>query len=162
MTPAAGFPLRDLAWRTAFRIGFPLARLWWHLLRRPHRGAAVVIHVGQRLLLLRLSYRREWNFPGGGIHPGESPDAAARRELCEEIGLVAADLAPTGEISGTWDGRPDHVHMFELRLAELPALALDNREIVAARLVGPAEALAMPLTGPVVRYLRRAEMPPEL
>ena len=30
--------LLDAAWRTAFRLGFPLARIWWRLRRRNMRG----------------------------------------------------------------------------------------------------------------------------
>ena len=32
-------------------------------------------------------YRTWWTLPGGGVHPGESPAAAALRELDEETGL---------------------------------------------------------------------------
>ena len=145
--------LLDLAWRTAFRLGFPLARVWWRLRRPRHEGALVAIHVGPALLLVRSSYRLEWNFPGGGVRPGERPEAAARRELAEEIGLVAPVLLPVGGASGIWDGRRDHVHFFELRLDRLPELRLDNREIVAARLVSPDERRRMVLTRPVAAYL---------
>jgi hypothetical protein len=50
------------------------------------------------------------------------------------------------------------VHFFELRLDQLPELRLDNREIVAARLVSPDELPGMALTGPVTAYL--GGMPP--
>ena len=30
----------------------------------------------------------EWQMPQGGIDPGEDPEAAARRELCEETGVA--------------------------------------------------------------------------
>src|ERR1700758_4321135 len=88
----------DSAWQTALRLGFPLVRLWWRLRRRPHEGALVAIHVGQALLLVRSSYRIAWNFPGGGIRRGETPEMAARRELAEEIGLTPdAALLPAGD-----------------------------------------------------------------
>ncbi len=145
--------LLDLAWRTAFRLGFPLARLWWGLRRPQHEGALVAVHVGPALLLVCSSYRRAWNFPGGGIRPGETPEAAARRELAEEVGLAASTLLPAGTVCGLWDGRHDRVHFFELRLDRLPDLRLDNREIIAARLMSPDTLRGMALTGPVSAYL---------
>ncbi len=144
---------RDFVWRTALRFGFQLARLWWGLTHPSHEGAAVAIYVGSALLLVRQSYRVGWHLPGGGIKPGETPEAAARRELAEEIGLVAPALIPAGMASGMWEGRRDLVHFFELRLKEAPELQLDNREIVAARLIGPSELPRLPLTGPLAAYL---------
>ena len=93
--------------------------------------------------------------PGGGVRRGEMPEAAARRDLAEEIGLAASALLPAGVICGIWDGRRDRVHFFELRLVELPKLQLDNREITAARLISPSELQSMVLTGPVAAYLGR-------
>jgi 8-oxo-dGTP pyrophosphatase MutT (NUDIX family) len=143
----------------AFRIGFPLAVAWWHLRRPRHEGAVVAVYVGAALLLVRASYRTAWGFPGGGVRRGETPDAAARRELAEEIGLTAADMHAWGVVQGIWDGQDDHVHVFELRLDELPRLRLDNREIIAAQLVLPDEVDGIPVTGPVAAYLDKARHP---
>ena len=147
--------LVDIAWQIVFRLGFPVARTCWRLLRVRHEGALVAIYVGQSLLLLRSSYRSAWNFPGGSVRQGETPEVSARRELAEEIGLVPnALLHLVGEASGVWDGRRDRVFFFVLRLDELPTLRLDNREIIGARLVSIDDLEKMPLTGPVQAYVR--------
>src|SRR5271166_317415 len=98
-------PRLDLAWRTAFRLGFPFARLWWRLSHPDHEGALVAVYVGPDLLLVRSSYRTEWNLPGGSVRSVETPKAAARRELAEEIGFAASALVQAGVIGGIWDGR---------------------------------------------------------
>ena len=105
---------------------------------------------------MRSSYQAGWNFPGGGVKRGETPDAAARRELAEEIGLLAPRLLPAGEAAGIWDGWRYRVHFFELRLDRPPKLQLDNREIIGARLASPEELRAIAVTGPVAAYLERA------
>jgi len=147
--------LVDIAWQILFRLGFPVARIWWRLQRRRHVGALVAIHVGQSLLLLRSSYRSAWNFPGGSVRQEETPEVSVRRELAEEIGLVAnAPLQLVGEVCGVWDGRIDRVFLFVLRLDRLPTLQLDNREIIGAQLVPIDDLHKVPLTGPVQAYVR--------
>jgi len=143
----------DYVWRTIYRAGFPLARCWWRLIQSTHEGALVAVYAGPDLLLLRSSYRREWGFPGGGVGPGETPEAAARRELAEETGLIAETLQPAGDHAGIWDDRRDHVYFFELRLDFVPDLKLDGREITAARFTPAADLSGLALTGPVAAFL---------
>ena len=145
----------DSVWRMVLRLGFPFVRAWWHLRRPRHEGALVAIYVGRSLLLVKSSYRAEWNFPGGSIRPGETPDAAARREMEEEIGVSTHALLPAGSARGIWDGRRDRVHFFELHLDCIPELRLDNREIVAAHLASPEELHGIALTEAVAAYLGR-------
>ncbi|MFE9915375.1 NUDIX domain-containing protein [Micromonospora sp. NPDC005553] len=41
-----------------------------------------------RVLLVRPSYKKHWDIPGGYVEPGESPRAACIREIQEELGLT--------------------------------------------------------------------------
>jgi RimJ/RimL family protein N-acetyltransferase/8-oxo-dGTP pyrophosphatase MutT (NUDIX family) len=65
---------------------------------------------GGRVLLCQLTYKRDWDLPGGVVEVGESPRLAVQREVEEELGL---DIEP-GELLLTdwlppWGGWDDAV-----------------------------------------------------
>ena len=47
----------------------------------------IVLNQKNKLLLCRRKDQKTWQFPQGGIDSGESPQAAAFRELFEEVGV---------------------------------------------------------------------------
>lgn len=151
VTPKSTWP--DRAWQLAYRAGYPVMRAWWRIWPRDHHGALVAIRLGDKLLMVGCSYRAEWTFPGGGVAHGESSIQAATREVFEETGLRLRITGPPVVVVGHWEGRADTVHIFEIVLDSLPSLRLDNREVVAARLVEAGELAGMALTGPVLGYL---------
>lgn len=55
---------------------------------RPNVGIIVLNARGQALWARRIGGKDAWQFPQGGINPGESPEHALYRELYEEIGLT--------------------------------------------------------------------------
>jgi RimJ/RimL family protein N-acetyltransferase/8-oxo-dGTP pyrophosphatase MutT (NUDIX family) len=63
-----------------------------------------------RVLLCQLTYKRDWDLPGGVVEVGESPRLAVGREVEEELGLTLApgDLVLTDWLP-TWGGWDDAV-----------------------------------------------------
>jgi 8-oxo-dGTP pyrophosphatase MutT (NUDIX family) len=62
---------------------------------------------GDRVLLCRLTYKVDWDLPGGVVEVGESPRSAVTREVHEELGLdvTAGTLLLTDWLPpwGGWD-----------------------------------------------------------
>ncbi len=64
-----------------------------------------------------------WSFPGGKVEPGETPLAAARRELVEETGLAGTGWRCLGEHEHAYPDRRLHFHLFACRVDGAPAQA---------------------------------------
>lgn len=64
-------------------------------LARKRMGAAALFRdQAAQVLLVDPVYRDTWGLPGGAVEADESPQAACRREVAEELGLDR----PTGRI----------------------------------------------------------------
>lgn len=83
-----------------------------------------------RVLLVRPTYKDTWDIPGGYVERGESPAAACRRELNEELGLdrqphrlIAVDWAPS-------DSEGDKLlFLFDCGEIGKDQITLDRREL---------------------------------
>ena len=65
--------------------------------KRPDRyrkgvGALVFNNDGQVLVARRIGTTDAWQLPQGGLHPGEDPRLAVKRELLEEIGTDRVEI----------------------------------------------------------------------
>lgn len=66
------------------------------------RGVGIVIwDGGDKVLLARRSDHRGWQFPQGGVRPGEPAREAMYRELKEELGLDASRVREVSRM-GSW------------------------------------------------------------
>lgn len=81
-------------------------------------AVSVAMRRHDRMLLVRRGRAPSlgfYAFPGGRVEPGETLEAAARRELLEETGLRAADLTPLLSIRIEGDDRDYDLHVFSTR-----------------------------------------------
>ncbi|MEW2577170.1 NUDIX hydrolase [Streptomyces syringium] len=127
---------------------------------RPRMAAGALFFNGQgHILLVRPSYKPKWEIPGGYVETGESPLAACRREVREELGIAPAigsllvvDWAPN-------DAEGDKVlYVFnggELQPEDVSAIKLDAAELLAAEF-HPTEAVDQLLIPRLARRVKYA------
>jgi len=97
-------------------------------------GANCVILDGDRVLLVRLSYRKRWGLPGGLVARREVPAAAAIREAAEEVGLAVEPTGPPAVVVDAEARRVDVVHRCRVAPGSSPASAAPRSpEIIEAR-----------------------------
>lgn len=81
---------------------YPLLRLYWLVFRPDVLGVRCLVEYEGRVLLIRNPYgSMKWDLPGGGVRRGERPEAAARREVREEVGISLKHVSPLGRYTGT-------------------------------------------------------------
>ncbi|NMW32217.1 NUDIX domain-containing protein [Altererythrobacter sp. RZ02] len=120
-------------------------RHFWRVWRKQKIEGCTVIVTNPRgeVLLLRHSYGpKGWGLLGGGLDRNEAPEAAAFRELREEIGCEATVMTRLGTMAEEISGSPHIAHVFTTMIDAVPVP--DQREIVEAKFF-PAHSLPEPL-----------------
>ena len=98
----------------------------------PRAGAYGILERDGKVLCARIGYHDfTYDFPGGALDPGETPEQAVAREFLEETGIAARAVRPVTELLHYFihdDGTPynNHCHFFEMAwLADRPEARIE-------------------------------------
>jgi 8-oxo-dGTP pyrophosphatase MutT (NUDIX family) len=139
-------------------VALLLAALLWALRRRAGSAGkwasagGVVVDADGCVALIRepdRRGRRRWTLPKGRIDPGETPEAAALREVYEESGLRASIVRPIVVHEGRWH----FTYYFEMKLERNDGRPEGGPR--AVRLVSVAKATDLLSSPRDLRVLRR-------
>jgi len=120
-----------------------------------HPGAAAVVAVdteGAVTLIRQFRHAARgfiWEVPAGTLGAGETPEACARRELCEEAGLVAKSWTALGSILTTPGFCDERIHLFLARELGDAVQSLDPDEVLTVTRVPLRRALEMVRSGEI-------------
>ena len=130
----------------------------------PRVAAGALIRDPQgRILLVKPSYKDGWDIPGGYVEPGESPAAACRRELQEELGL---DRTPGRLLLVDWAPHPAEgdklLFVFDGgTLTDASDVRPDGAEVAEAQFVAVSDVDSLMPPRLVRRITTAAATPPD-
>ncbi len=123
--------------------------------------AAVIRHHGRYLICRRPrggSAPGKWEFPGGKVHPDETPPAALARELREELGIAARVGPPLLRHTHVQDTAcPIHLHFYDVEIVSGEPTLLHHEEL---RWATPEELRALDLLEADRALLAHLSAPP--
>jgi exopolysaccharide biosynthesis WecB/TagA/CpsF family protein/anti-anti-sigma factor len=140
-----------LLYRGAYLVQLGMNRI----LKSETQGAYVAVWHGDRVLMIRNSYKHVYSLPCGKVKKGETTLLAAQRELFEEVAVQV----PLEALHKAWETvsdvefKHDHIELFEVRLDSLPNYQPDGIEVAWAGFVPVVEAFSLTLFAPVREYL---------
>jgi mutator protein MutT len=119
--------------------------------------AALIEKEGDFLLAQRLpddAYGSYWEFPGGSIEPGETPEEALRREMQEELGV---DVTVGTRVAVYEDESPElkiRVALYECLITGGEPLPLECSQVCWLALEQMAEKNLAPADKKALMFLR--------
>jgi 8-oxo-dGTP pyrophosphatase MutT (NUDIX family) len=97
------------------------------------QASACYIEMDNHLLLIQQASRKSeeglWGVPAGKLEPGETPEAAAKRELFEETGIQMLTSTQIQYLNTLYIRKPDIdyvYYMFKIHLDKKPTIRLTS------------------------------------
>ena len=95
--------------------------------------AAAMIRAEGKVLVCRRPLGKaqggKWEFPGGKIEPGETGEAALRRECREELGVALEVGAALADVTQEYPEKSIHLTLYEAWIAEGEPQKLEHSEM---------------------------------
>ncbi len=140
----------------------------WNLGEAPARdgkpillvAAVALVDIDGRVLIARRPEGKPlaglWEFPGGKLHDGETPEAALIRELREELGIdtKASCLAPIAFASHPYDDFHLLMPLYVCRVWKGTIAAREGQELAWVRPARLADYPMPPADAPLIPLLR--------
>ena len=123
-------------------------------------SAVALVDADDRILLARRPPGKPmaglWEFPGGKLHEGETPEAALIRELREELAIdtVESCLAPIAFASHTYDDFHLLMPLFVCRVWQGTPQPREGQELAWVRVRDMGKYPMPPADAPLVAMLR--------
>ena len=123
-------------------------------------AAAALVDVDGRVLICKRPAGKQlaglWEFPGGKVEPGETPEACLIRELDEELGITVANacLAPFVFASHAYDSFHLLMPLYLCRRWEGTPTALEHEAITWVKPNRMSDYPMPPADAPLVAWLR--------
>lgn len=123
-------------------------------------SAVALVDVDDRILLARRPPGKAmaglWEFPGGKLHEGETPEAALIRELREELAIDTEEscLAPIAFASHTYDDFHLLMPLFVCRVWTGTPRPVEGQELTWVRPAAMGDYPMPPADKPLVAMLR--------
>lgn len=101
-----------------------------------------LIETSDGILLVKPSYKKGWDLPGGIVEFNESPVEGLRREVIEELGTSAeiGGLRCVDYIHSDWERRPVIMLIFSATIS-INEVCIDGQELINWRIVSRDVAL---------------------
>ena len=95
-----------------------------------------LIETSDGMLLVKPSYKKGWDLPGGIVESDESPVEGLMREIVEELGTSAkiGGLRCVDYIHSDWESRPVIMLIFSATIS-VNEVCIDGQELIDWRIV---------------------------
>lgn len=129
------------------------------MMKQVHVVAGVIRDLRGRVLLARRTEGRElaglWEFPGGKVEPGETPQQALMRELREELGLAVEVGERVIDVQMPYPGKQLRLEVYRVERFTGTPKGLEGQALAWAPLHKLADYPMPPADAPVVAELLR-------